>query len=272
MPVAARQPLAPRMLALAALIAAAATLVAIALANAEPDRGARLSASPAGNPLGISNSRNGVAVLTAEEMLPGSFSSGMVTLTNTGSVDADFALEKAGLVDTPGPNGGLLSNALDLRVEELTGPTAKTVYAGKVGAMGRLGLGEFRKRTSRNYVFTVTMPDVGNAFQGSSLRLGFVWTETKASGNGPKGAAKGADGSAGAVYGSAGETGLEGGSQTGGSSSASGDDAGGATGGGPDGGYYGLAFTGFQLALIALAGAILLTLGTALRRRARRAR
>jgi spore coat-associated protein N len=196
MPVAARHPRAPRGLALTALMAVAAALVALVAATTTPDLGARLAASPNGNPLGISNSKNGVAILTATGMLPGTTRSGTVTLTNSGSVDADFTLDKARLVDTPGPHGGLLSRALDLRIEHVTGATSTTLYLGKLATMGQIRLGEFRKRTSRSYRFTVTLPDGGpppspttgdNAYQGSSMRVDYVWTATKANGNGPKG-------------------------------------------------------------------------------------
>jgi spore coat-associated protein N len=259
MPVAARQPLLPRALVLAALMAAAASLVAIAPAVADRDAGARLSASPSGKALGMSNSKNGVAVLTASGMLPGSSATGDVTLTNTGNVDADFALEKAGLVDQPGPNGGELSDALHLRVDDVTAPGAsRAVYSGKLGAMGRVALGEFGERTARTYRFTVAMPDSGNAYQGSSVRLGYLWTASESSDD---------DGSGtGDVKGAAQSEGS--GARSGGGDGARGATAGAADGSGDGSGAGGsLPFTGLAAGLVALAGVFLVACGAALRRR-----
>jgi hypothetical protein len=149
----------------------------------------RMLASPSGNPLGISNSKHGVAILGASNMKPGESVVGTVTLTNTGSVDADLALQRRNLKDTVGTGGGALSEALDLKVQNVTGATPATVYSGRLAAMPTVDLGSFpKKATGQTYRFTVTLPQsAGDRFEKATTRVDYVWVQTKSNGNGPKG-------------------------------------------------------------------------------------
>jgi spore coat-associated protein N len=156
----------------------------------------RLSAGNSGGVLELSNSRNGAAILTAANLKPGDTRTGAVTITNTGSLDAAVSLSKANLVDQPGPRGGALSGVLRLRVEDISSATPKLVYDGALGAMPKLALGEFAKKSAgRTYRFTLTFtrgpvpttPASGdNRYEGSSTRVDFVWVAEKSNGNGPK--------------------------------------------------------------------------------------
>jgi len=169
-----------------------ALLVALLAVGAVVGSGASFtskSANPsntfsAGN-LAQSNSKEGAAVLTAATMVPGSSTNGTVVIKNTGDVSGTFTLSKTSLADTPGANGGQLSNVLDLKVEDVTKEASPvTVYSGKVGAMGAQSLGKFNPSEARTYKFTIAFPDGGtpasattgdNAYKGSSMSVGYQW-------------------------------------------------------------------------------------------------
>ena len=146
-------------------------------------------ASPSGNPLGQSNSKNGVAVLGASNLTPGASTTGTVKLTNTGSVDAELALQRKNLRDTAGPNGGALSEVLQLTVQNVTTPSPVTVYSGRLATMPTVDLGAFpKKATGQTYRFTVTLPrTAGDRYERATTRVDYVWVESKSTGNGPKG-------------------------------------------------------------------------------------
>jgi spore coat-associated protein N len=140
------------------------------------------------NPVSISNSRAGVAVLTAANMKPGSTATGTVTVTNTGAVDSDLSLDRQNLRDLGSPTMKL-SAALDLVVRDLggAGRAASDVYSGKLGAMPALALGTYAKNEARSYRFTVSYPaSSGSGFQGTSASVDYVWTLVKSTGGGPK--------------------------------------------------------------------------------------
>lgn len=151
--------------------------------------GLEMLASPSGNPLGLSNSKNGVAILGASNMKPGGSTNGTVTLTNTGSVDSDLALQRQNLHDTAGPNGGALSEVLQLKVENVTKATPTTIYSGKLSTMPNVNLGAFPKKApGQTYRFTVTLPKTaGDRYESATTRVDYVWVQTKSNGNGPKG-------------------------------------------------------------------------------------
>jgi hypothetical protein len=88
-----------------AFVIAAASGAVFTSSSANPD-----NTFTSGN-LSQSNSRPNVAILRAENMVPGDSETGDVTITNSGDVTGNFRLESSGLEDTPGPNGGALSKA-----------------------------------------------------------------------------------------------------------------------------------------------------------------
>jgi hypothetical protein len=176
--------------AIAVAIASGADFERAGSRQVDPSLTASSSASGNGsastNPVQISDSREGVAILTASNMKPGSSTTGTVTITNSSTVDEDVSLAKSNLSDT-GPAASKLSSILDLRIEDVTAPSSpSTVYSGKLGSMPALALGTYAKRTGRSYRFTVTYPaSAGSAYQGTSTSVDYVWTATKSNG-GPK--------------------------------------------------------------------------------------
>lgn len=136
----------------------------------------------AGN-LSHSNNHDGAAILTGTLMKPGAVSTGTVTIANSGDIAGDFTLSWANRVDTPGPNGGVFSAVLNLRIYDQT--TSTEVYNGKLNAMpASWALGTWVAGASHTYLFTVTFPDGGrpsgpttgdNAYKRSSVTVDFNW-------------------------------------------------------------------------------------------------
>lgn len=136
--------------------------------------------------LAQTNSHNGSAILTAGGMSPGDSAEGTVTITNSGDLTGAFALSSAALADTPGPNGGKLSDRLRLDVSDITRPaTPVGVSSSALSAMPARALGSFAPGEARTYRFVVSFPDGGiplsntsgdNAYIGSTARLRFDWT------------------------------------------------------------------------------------------------
>jgi hypothetical protein len=138
-------------------------------------------------PISHSNSKSPGAILSISNMKPGDSSSDTVTITNTGAVKSTFTLEKQNVVNNPGSGGGALSSQLDLTIQNITNPSSPVlVYAGKIGAMTQRNLGQLAKDEQRTYRFTVSFPSAsGNSYQGSSMSVGYLWTQRMAPGNSP---------------------------------------------------------------------------------------
>jgi hypothetical protein len=145
--------------------------------------------------LTIGNSKAGVAVITAAEMVPGETREGTVTITNTGTVAGQFRLSDSDLADTPGPNGGKLSGALDLRIVDL-GPDGApgggddvnpATYDGRFDSMPSIDLGTWPAGAKHTYRLAVTFRNTGapgssttqdNAFKQSAAKVTYTWDAT----------------------------------------------------------------------------------------------
>jgi spore coat-associated protein N len=168
---------------------AAATLIislvmalgAIGLAVAAPGGGQRLASAEiqgASGAVMISNSRAGQAVFEAQEMRPGQGVSGTLQIGNAGDVAGNFAVRPSGVQDTPGPNGGLLSQRIELVLFDVTDVNnAVPVFAGTPAQFAQVSLGRFAPGEQRSYLFAATLPDTNddNDYQGAGLSLGFEW-------------------------------------------------------------------------------------------------
>jgi Ca2+-binding RTX toxin-like protein len=150
----------------------------------------------AAGPIEISNSLEGQAILTVDDLAPGESRSATVTIGNTGSAPGALSLAGSQPLDTPGPNGGALSLALVLEIADVTGGANVPVYAGRLTDLERADLLTLPAGDERTYRFAVTLPDGGvaptnwsgdNAYQAASTRVDYVWTltaaETAACGN-----------------------------------------------------------------------------------------
>jgi spore coat-associated protein N len=160
--------------------------------------GANFSASAA-NPsntfssgtLSIDNSNDDEAILRASNLRPaGPAQSGVVDIKNTGSLDGAFTLTRSTPVDSDDDNP--MSEKLNVKVVdcgEFDGSTAPDcgdtddteVYAGTLADMGGAGhaiapLGNYAADAQHRYEFSVALDgSAGNAYQGDSSTVGFVW-------------------------------------------------------------------------------------------------
>jgi len=129
-----------------------------------------------------SNSDANGAFMTVADMYPGETRTGSVTLQNNGSVDGRLWLEQTGIADTPGGNGGNLSEALTVEITR----GATVVYSGALDAFaGAVDTGLLTVADGPiTYDWAVTFPDTGdplgadtgdNAYQGSSVTVAYAW-------------------------------------------------------------------------------------------------
>ena len=163
-----------------------AALVALSVAVARPseDRGPTLRATAAGD-LQIASSAADQAILDVSGLSPGDAASGALTIANKAPGSQKLRLKTVGVVDTPGPGGGVLSSHLRLLVERTTGSTAHVVYDGPVDQLTDVDLGALPASSSHVYTFTATVPEGGPAlddpYAGASVEVGWRW-EAKSDG------------------------------------------------------------------------------------------
>lgn len=158
-------------------IALAALAVAFVACFGGDHGAARAAVGDATGPL-IGSTRPGASILTIQNLAPGHYIEGDISVTNVGDESGDFSLGATGLADVGAP----LSGQLDLDVEDVTdGAAPRTVYAGKLAGLSSVDVGSIAQGAKRSYHFTVTLPaGVDDAFQGAASTVTFLWTATGA--------------------------------------------------------------------------------------------
>ena len=171
---------------LAALAVGAATLQAAIgwqQAAAAPEAQAAVAGS-----MSLADSEGEGAIFTLANLGPGDTGQGEVTITNDGTAPGTLSLASTGLGDSPGRFGGMLSQRLLLRIDEVGPGTGSEVYSGGLATMPELRLGAVEPGESRTYRFLVTMLDGGppaspfagdNVFQRATTGIGYAWTLTE---------------------------------------------------------------------------------------------
>lgn len=123
-----------------------------------------------------SNSKSGSAIFTAANLKPGDTLNGTVTITNSGSLPADFALTEDAL------NGFVTKSNLALVITR-SGEATSPVWSGTFGdltAAGPLSLGTFAPGEARTYTFSTTLaPSATNAEQGKNATAKYTWNSTQ---------------------------------------------------------------------------------------------
>ena len=169
-----------------------AALVVVAGGCAEPNVATqpRAEVAQASGDFSVANSKNGQAIFRAQGLAPGGTVSGTVALTNTGRLPGELGIEQADIRDRPGRNGGLLSQAVELAVQDVSNPRdAITMFAGRLGELHERRLGSIGPGQVRRYRFTATLPDRGappsfrtgdNAYIGSGLTVRYTWRASAA--------------------------------------------------------------------------------------------
>jgi hypothetical protein len=173
-----------RWMTLAAIVAVSACTVA-ASSGADPQPVAVVN--QASGTFQITNSRDGQAIFQAQGLAPGRSVTGTVQIANPGALAGDLGLRQLDVIDQPGANGGLLSNAVHLDVQDITGGNLVPVFAGQLASLQSSALGAIAPGEARTYRFTASLPDGGapptptsgdNSYAGSALTVRYSWQAT----------------------------------------------------------------------------------------------
>ena len=171
-------------MALAAIVAVSACAVA-ASSGADPRPVAVVN--QASGTFQITNSRNGQAIFQAQGLAPGRSVTGTVQVANPSALAGALGLRQLDVVDQPGANGGRLSNAVHLDVQDITGGNLVPVFAGQLASLQSKSLGSLAPGQARTYRFTASLPDGGapptptsgdNSYAGSALTVRYSWQAT----------------------------------------------------------------------------------------------
>jgi hypothetical protein len=132
------------------------------------------------------DSEHGGPIFEIDNIRPGQEGEGEVAITNEGIVPSSLSLTTTRVDDAPGPNGGDLSEVLDLVVLDITDPSSpRSVFKGDFTEGRSIDLGSLGAKASRRFRFVVEFPDGGlppsattgdNAFMGSTMEVDFTWT------------------------------------------------------------------------------------------------
>jgi spore coat-associated protein N len=170
-----------RWMTLAAIVAVSACAVSASSgSSAQPTA----VISQASGTFSITNSRDGQAIFQAQGLAPGRSVSGTVQLSNAGTLASDLGLHQLDVVDQPGDNGGRLSGAVHLDVQDITGGNVVPVFAGQLASLQSSALGSLAPGEARTYRFTASLPDGGappsptsgdNSYAGSALTVRYSW-------------------------------------------------------------------------------------------------
>lgn len=122
-----------------------------------------------------SNSKSGTAIFNAANLKPGDTLNGTVTITNSGTLPADFTLTE------DAANGFATKSNLSLVITRAGQPTP--VWSGTFGdltAAGPLSLGSFSAGEARVYTFSTTLAQSAtNAEQGKNATAKYTWNSTQ---------------------------------------------------------------------------------------------
>jgi spore coat-associated protein N len=130
--------------------------------------------------LTMSRSGSG-AIFASGNMKIGDQATGSVTISNTGSLAATYALDAAVTGDAT------LAGTLNLKIySDNDGVAGSKIYDGALNAVSALALGNFAATSgSHTYYFHVSLPSTGtdagdNNLQGKSATVTFTWTGAQA--------------------------------------------------------------------------------------------
>ena len=175
-----------RMLTLAA-IAVVAVYVAPGLARQEPTPPQAVLTQATGD-LSIDNSLNGQAIFKLTGLAPGDTATGTVKLSNKGGSPGDLGLQQLDVKNLPGSGGGLLSNAVQLEITDVSGGNSVPLFTGKLGLLSKQSIGAIGPGKARTFRFRASLPDTGipsgpalgdNAYKGSKLTMRYAWIATQ---------------------------------------------------------------------------------------------
>jgi hypothetical protein len=133
--------------------------------------------------LAIYNSLNGKPIVPSGAVVPGSSARGWVTIGNPGDVPAEVTLSMPRVRDWRGSGGGRLSDALRLKLLDVTKRVHHRVWRGYVSELRNVPVGVFDPGERRRYrfrlVFPANTPDP-DRYLGGRSRIKYRWTATLA--------------------------------------------------------------------------------------------
>jgi spore coat-associated protein N len=162
----------------------AALAVVLAAVGITAGSGASFTASAAnaGNTfatgtLSIANTP-GSAVFSAAGLKPGDTKTGIVGITNTGSLAGTFSLKSTNVTDAANLLGQIDMVVDDCGASSTCASTVTTKYTGKAGGLASaVNLGGFAGGEQHYYRFTATLPAAtGDTFQGKTATADFTWS------------------------------------------------------------------------------------------------
>jgi hypothetical protein len=130
-----------------------------------------------GRAVQIKSSHRGHAVLKGEDMAPGDTRKGKVKVSVERRAKVSLRVDK--VKKQPGPRGGVLAKAMQLRIKRIgRGPGKRTVYKGRVKRVGKRKLGTWDGGESHRYRVKVTLPasaDSQDSLQGARTGFRMLW-------------------------------------------------------------------------------------------------
>lgn len=157
---------------------AAGTIAAASGATFTSQSSNSLSAVTSGT-LTHSNSKDGQAIFTLTDIKPGDTVNGYLSLTNTGSLPAEFSL-----TETSSTNAFTGDN---LRLQIINTTTGAEIYSGTFGGLAdgaKNELGVVQPGEGNDYRFTVSLDqDAPNGEQGKNAGATYQWDAIQLEGN-----------------------------------------------------------------------------------------
>ena len=172
------------------IVAALAVVLAALVGTPDAKRTPTLEVVNTDGEVVISNSKEGLPIVSIANAAPGDTASGEVTLENTGTARGYFYLAPQDLVSDPGAGGGTLAENLIVRVSLTKNGQTSKKYGGLLSKMGTKTAGNYRPGESGTYEFEVEAKDTGvpapptlsrpvrgdNKYQGTSASVTFGWS------------------------------------------------------------------------------------------------
>jgi|GEM_PF-3597436 len=167
---------------LAISVGGAIALISSNSVESTPASTERVSIAAEGNPVKISSSKGGAAILVANGMVPGETRSDTVSIKNTGEVPVTLSMNASSITATP-PHA---SSIFHTKLFE-TGKANDPLYHGTVAGFKKKEIGDISPGKSRDFTLQAILPSsVGNEGENITTRFNIDWhAEEKDSGPPP---------------------------------------------------------------------------------------
>jgi hypothetical protein len=158
------------------LVAAGVAVAAIGDGHSGPETGPPLALKAAHGALKIRSSHRGHAVVKGHDLAPGDKRKGKVKVSVNRDAKVSLRIDAVGKV--PGPNGGLLAEALWLKIKRIGARGKRPAYNGVVKRVRKRSLGYWDRGESRRYRVRVKLPasnESQDSLQGAHTSFRLRW-------------------------------------------------------------------------------------------------